>query len=345
MNKLLFLLFFSFLTIISFSQDIHFSQQGYSPLTLNPGLTGANYDLTANVNYRNQWSSVATPFQTIAASVDTRLNARKKRRKKAHIAMGLNFFNDVSGESKITTNNVNLHLASHIIMGGGHTFGAGIYAGWGQRSINPNAGQWGSQYNGEYYDPLIVSGETFNNAAFSLFDTGAGLVYTYNSGESRIAENDTKFLNIGFAAFHLNRPSYSFIQRDYEKLYMRFSGFVNGSFGIRNTRFIVEPGVYYHQQGNAREVMVGTYGRYILKQESRITSFILRTTVAVGLFYRNQDALVAKAHFEWNGLGVGVAYDFNLFNSLVALSKSRGGLEISLRWVIPDLYFKSGRIN
>lgn len=344
MNRLILLSALVFPIVLS-AQDIHFSQMGYSPLTLNPALAGANYDLQVNANYRNQWNSVAEPFQTIATSVDTRLNAKKKRQKKAHIAMGVNFFNDMAGESRITTNNVNLHFATHVMMGDGHTLGLGIYGGWGQRSINPNAGQWGNQYNGLHYDPMLSTGEVFSSSSFSLFDTGAGLLYTYNSGESRIAANDTKVINAGFAAYHLNRPGYSFLSRPEERLYIRFSGFVNGSFGVPRTHVILEPGVYFHQQGNAREILFGLYGRYIIKDESRITSFVQRTTVALGLFCRNQDALIAKAHVEWRGVGLGVAYDFNLFSSLIAMSRSRGGIELALRWVIPNLYSRSSKIR
>lgn len=327
------------------SQDIHFSQMAFSPLTLNPALTGANYALQANINYRNQWNSVAEPFQTVEASVDTRLNARGKRQKKAHLAMGINFFNDRAGEARVVTNNVNLNIAAHVVIGQGHTLGAGIYGGWGQRSLNPYAGKWGSQYNGQYYDPSAASGENFTSASFSIFDAGAGLLYTYNSQESRIAGNDSRLINVGFAAYHLNRPGYSFLDQPEERMYIRFSGFVNGSFGIRNTHLLVEPGVYFHQQGNARELLYGLYGRYILKGESRITDFVQRTTVALGIFCRNRDALIAKAHFEWNGIGLGVAYDFNLFSSLITMSRSRGGMEFSLRWVIPDLYKRSSKIR
>jgi len=327
------------------AQDIHFSQMGYSPLTLNPALAGANYDLQVNVNYRNQWNSVAVPFQTIGASVDTRLNARKKTNKKAHVAMGINFFNDMAGEARITTNNANLHIATHVMVGDGHTLGAGLYGGWGQRSIDPSAGKWASQYNGLNHDPMLSSGETFNSPTFSMFDTGAGLLYTYNSGETRIAQNDSKIINAGFAAYHLNRPNFSFLNRPEERMYIRFSGFVNGSFGVPNTHLILEPGVYYHQQGKAREVLLGMYARYIIKDESRITSFVKKTTVALGLFYRNQDALIAKAHVEWRGFGIGVAYDFNLFSDLMKVSRSRGGLELALRWVVPDLYLRSHRIH
>jgi type IX secretion system PorP/SprF family membrane protein len=319
------------------AQDIHFSQVNFSPLTLNPALAGANYDFQTYLNYRTQWNSVASPFKTVAASVDARLNSNK-RSKKAHFAMGLNFFNDQSGETRISTNNLNLTFATHVLISENHTIGAGIYAGWLQRSILPYTGKWDSQYNGMYYDPLAASGEQFQASSFSAFDAGAGIVYTFSSIEQYMRRNDSKQLNVGFAAYHVNRPKYSFLDRPDERLYVRFSAFVNGSFGIKNSRMLVEPGIYFHQQGSAREIFFGTYGRYIIKGESKITGFIKKTSVALGLFLRNQDALVTKFHFEWNGFGLGASYDVNV-SRLAQLSRARGGVELSLRWIMNDIYF------
>src|SRR5690606_32164362 len=100
-------------------QDIHFSQINHSPLTLNPGLAGANYDVQATVNYKSQWNSVASPYNTIAASADMRLNTNKRVRK-AHFALGVNFFNDQVGDSRVSTNNANLTFASHVVIDKNH---------------------------------------------------------------------------------------------------------------------------------------------------------------------------------------------------------------------------------
>lgn len=318
------------------AQDIHFSQMEFSPLTLNPALAGANYDLEANLNYRSQWNSVASPYQTFGASVDSRLNPKNKATKKAYIAAGLDFFNDRSGSSRVTTNHVNLSLATHIIMGEGSSLGLGVYGGWGQRFIDPSASTWASQYDGMHYNPSIQSGETFRSSSFNAFDVGAGMVYTYNSGSTRIGENDAKKINVGFATYHLNRPNYSFLDPTGEKQYMRFSGFINGSFGLRNTRVSIDPGIYFHQQGPAREIYLGTYVKYMIKEESHYTIFVQPFTASLGLFYRNQDALVVKAMLEWNGIGLGFAYDVNTFNTLVTASKGKGAFEFALRYLIPD---------
>lgn len=316
------------------SQDVHFSQMSYSPLTLNPGLTGANHDLQAIVNYRTQWNSVAEPFQTMAASFDMRVNPNK-RGKKGHLALGLNFFNDRAGAARVTTNNVNLNVAYHVLLSDGHTFGGGAYVGWAQRSFNPAAGKWGSQYDGMAYNGNLSSGESFNSASFHMFDAGAGIVYTFSAEEMYMSANNSTKVNAGFGVYHLNRPSFSFINQTDEKMYMRFSGFVNGAFGIGNSNLIVEPGVYYHQQGKAREILFGTYARYILQEGSRRTTNLERTSFALGAFYRNQDALIIKALFQWSGLEIGAAYDVNL-SSLTAASRARGGIEFFVRWVMPS---------
>lgn len=318
------------------AQDIHFSQMEFSPLTLNPAMAGANYDLEANLNFRSQWNSVAKPYQTVAASVYSRFNPKNKPTKKAYIAGGLDFFNDQSGSNRVTTNHVNLSFATHIILGEGSSLGLGIYGGWSQRLIDPSASTWASQYDGMQYNAALSSGEDFRNPSFNAFDVGAGMVYSYNSKNSRIGENDGKRINVGFSTYHINRPNYSFLNSSGERQYMRFSGFINGSFGVRNSRIIIEPGIYFHQQGPAREIYLGSYVKYIIKDASSYTIFVQAFTASIGLFYRNQDALVVKAMLEWNGMGLGFAYDVNTFNSLMTASKGKGAFEFALRYTIPD---------
>ncbi len=334
------------------AQDVHFSQLEYSPLTFNPALAGANNDLKVSASYRNQWQSVVTPYQTIGASFDMRLNTKVKRRrriygsnrKKVHIAIGADFFNDKAGNTRMTTNHLNIHFATHVLLGARHSLGLGIYGGYQQRSLSPAEGQWGNQYDGFKYDPNLPSGQSFGSTSFGAFDAGAGLLYSYNLGNSRTGSNDNKLINIGAAVYHVNRPKYSFINLSNEQLYMRFTGFVNASIGIYNTPFIVVPEIYYQQQENTREILLGLYWKFIVKKASRRTSFFKQTILGLGVFYRNNDALIAKALLEWNGFGLGLAYDFNLLNSLSTASNSRGGFEVALKWVIPNLN-GSGRIK
>ena len=318
------------LTNFTHAQDVHFSQMSYSPLTLNPALAGANSPLNAIVNYRTQWKSVASPYQTIAASFDARLNERK-RRKKGILAVGVNFFNDQAGSARISSTNGSLNLAYHLILDKKSTLGAGIFGGFGQRSISAADGRWESQYDGMAYNPMYASGESFMSDRFSYFDVGTGLLYTYKNSERYMTSNNQREVNAGVAVYHLNKPNYSFLSATDEQLYMRFSFFVNAIVGIENTRMSLMPAIYYQRQKTAQELLFGTYFRYMIQEESRITGYNKGSFLSLGAFYRNKDALIVKGMLEFSDYSLGVAYDVNV-SSLINVSNTRGGFEVFLKY-------------
>lgn len=321
---------FSSVAATGMAQDIHFSQMAYSPLTLNPALTGANGPLQAIVNYRTQWKSVASPYNTFGASFDARLN-ENRRQKKGIFAMGINFYNDQAGDARISTTNANIHAAYHLILDDKSKLGAGIYGGFGQRTISPGAGKWGSQFNGNEYDPNLSSGESFLSDRFSYLDVGAGAVYTYKNSERYMTSNNQKDFNIGIAMYHLSKPDYSFLNANDERLYMRFSFFANAVIGIPNSKTSIMPGIYYQRQKTAQELLIGTYFRYMIQEESRITGFNKGAFLSFGVFYRAMDAFVAKGMLEFSDYSVGFAYDVNV-STLTTVSKTRGGFELFLRY-------------
>src|SRR3954466_6657585 len=78
------------------AQDIHFSQVLETPLFLNPANTGFfNGYFRAIANYRNQWSAMGNPYQTIGISMDGGLF--KSKRRKAFMGLGFTLFNDRAG--------------------------------------------------------------------------------------------------------------------------------------------------------------------------------------------------------------------------------------------------------
>jgi type IX secretion system PorP/SprF family membrane protein len=326
------------------AQDIHFSQMAFSPLNLNPAMAGAHSPMQAIVNYRNQWRSVASPYSTINASFDARLN-ENKRYKKGYLAAGVNFFNDKSGDAKISTTTGLVNVAYHILLDGNSTLGASIYGGFGQRSFDPTAGKWGSQYDGMAYNPLLSSGETFGRQNFTYGDFGMGALYTKKLSSSTMTSYDSKEITAGLALYHLNRPSYSFIVKNDDRLYMRWSMFVNATLGIENSKYSFMPAIYYQRQGKAQELLLGSYVRYMVAEASQITGFNQATYLSFGLFYRNRDALALKTMLEWGDYTVGFAYDVNV-SSLSQVSNARGGFEIFLRYrMLGGLNGNRARIN
>ena len=62
------------ITPILNAQDVHFSQYYNTPAFVNPANVGAfNGDLRGIINYRNQWSSIDSPFETAAFSLESQL--------------------------------------------------------------------------------------------------------------------------------------------------------------------------------------------------------------------------------------------------------------------------------
>lgn len=318
------------------AQDPHFSQNDFVPAFINPALVGANHDIQANSAYRNQWNSFGEAFQTTYLSAEMRV-IPNKRIPKGYWGLGVVFTNDVAGSARMTNSAVGLNAAYHILLQEGHTFGLGVNSGFAFNSISGSNGRWASQFDGVEYNMLIPSGEQFNAATYSVFDIGAGLLYTYKKKEMYMTKNDSRQINIGASAYHLNRPQHSFVDRDVAKLPMRFVGFVQMVYGLNDTRLVLEPGAYYMQQGRARDILVGSMVKYIIQDQSARTTAYDASAVGLGLFYRNFDALVARMSYEQFGFKLSLGYDFNI-SSLARASRGFGGFEIGLRWHIDDPY-------
>jgi type IX secretion system PorP/SprF family membrane protein len=316
------------------AQDTHFSQFYMSPLTQNPALAGAVYDLQAIINYRDQWQSVAVPFTTMAASYDMRLN--KKKAKKGFWAAGLNVFSDKAGDLQMGGTQVNLTAAYHVRLNNYNTLGAGLQGGFAQRSLNYSAIKAGNQYVGGVYDSNAPTGEPTGNSAVSYADAGAGIVWTFNntSGSRNVTDNHDLRINVGAAVFHPNQPDYSFY-KDGEKLFMKFVLHGNALISFPSTNLALVPGFMYARQGPAQELYAGTMLRYKLKQDSKYTGFSKGSAFSLGAYYRAGDALAASMLMEYSNYAIGISYDVNT-SLLKTASSSRGGLEVTLRFVNPN---------
>jgi type IX secretion system PorP/SprF family membrane protein len=328
-----FILNFSFL--ISSAQDIHFSQFYMNPLAQNPAMTGANYDMQAIINFKDQWQSIGTPYRTMAASFDMRLN--KKKANAGFFAAGINIFNDKAGDSKMGTTQANLNLAYHVRLGGYHTLGAGLQGGFAQRSISYSALEWGNQYDGAKYNSTMPTGEASGSSAVAYPDFGGGVVWTYNNtaGAVKVDDNHELKANLGVSVFHPHQPKYSFEKTVTEKLYAKIVVHGNAMISLPNSNIALVPGIMYYKQGPAQEIYAGSLIRYALQQNSKYTGVKKGAAFSLGAFYRAKDAVVASFLLEYSNYALGISYDLNT-SRLTPASQGRGGIEISLRFVTPS---------
>ncbi|MCB0790772.1 MAG: PorP/SprF family type IX secretion system membrane protein [Flavobacteriales bacterium] len=305
------------------AQDVHFSQFPYAPFTVDPALTGdIPTDQRATLIYRDQWSSVGSPFRTYAAGYD--LPLLKRRLGGRYLGLGLSAYRDRAGKSEFGDTRADLGIAYGLRAGGRSNIAFGLQAGYGQRSAMLNELRWDSQFNGSGYDPTLPANEAVADASVSFFDMAAGGAWT-------MALKSGLEWTLGGAAFHLLEPQVSLYGTSHDRLYRRYV--VHGEVHWTAGRWEWMPRIYGSQQGGAREVLFGTMVERRLGTDSRYTKNLTSNAVQFGCFYRWGDAVVPSVQFEYHRmLRAMVSYDVNI-SRLHKRSSYQGGFEVGLQWI------------
>ena len=319
-----------------YAQDIHFSQFYQVPQLINPSLAGGfNGNFRAIVNFRDQWSSVA-PYKTYSIGVDGGL--LKKKLKDKYIGAGLFIYQDVAGDSRLSTTQVNLSLSSIITINKSHNIAAGLQGGFAQRKLDEADLRWGAQYDGDGYAPAIASGESgiYENHAFGDFSMGVS--WSYGKSSTNMSSNNHLGANAGIAVYHLNTPKQGL---GLEKLHREFIAHAGLNIGLKGSSLAFRPSMLYLQQGPLNEISAGGMIRHTIKEESKYTGLMKETAVLLGAYYRVGDAFIPSFMFEIANYALGISYDVNM-SSLKEATNGAGGFEISFKYVTPNP-FKYGK--
>lgn len=322
---------------VGMSQDIHFSQFRTTPLLLDPSQAGKfTGDQRAVINYRNQWRSVANPYQTYGFSFDSRLT------KKANfLAGGISIYNDKAGDINMGILLLNATLAYHIQLNRQSYFSAGIQGGMLQRSIDPSQLEFDNQYDGTGFNASLNSGEYISNPSFIQPDFSAGISYSYQTGAGNNVISNNGFrgkkVNIGISAQHVSRPNFTFLGANDQKQAFRYIAHFNTSFGINGATVAVQPSGFIAYQQGAYDVVLGAFIRHTLKEKSKYTTYSNGGSVSFGTHYRFGDAFIFTSIIELGSISLGLSYDLNV-SGLAVASNGRGGFEMSLKFVNPNPY-------
>lgn len=300
---------------ISFAQDIHFSHLNRQPLYQNPGNTGLfKGDIRLTGNWKDQWRNVTVPYSTFAAAIDGKLM-------KTGLSGGLLLFYDQVGDGTLKTLEVQGSLAKQLKLttDSVHCISVGIQVGMNYRQVNYNQFYFDNQFNGIFYDPTLPTNEVFQNASRTNFSSAAGAVYSWMPSQN-------EKLMVGIAGFNLNRPDQGFygqkVLRD-----RRLNLFATYERPLTDEIRLL-PGISLNFQGTYREFLVGSQVRYILTK--RLGNY---RAVDGGIWFRNKDAVVIRGGIAMQNWSVAVSYDTNI-SQLVPASNARGGLEISVEYII-----------
>lgn len=338
MKKILYTLVLIY-PILTWAQDPHFSQFYAAPWRLNPAMTGlidCNYRVAAI--FRGQWGEVlrnetVPMYRTYGVGLDFRTN--RGFGKNDFVGIGASFLGDQAGALKFGTYNASISLAyfKSLDQRGNHYISLGVQPEIYNQSLDFTQAQWGSQWDGSSYNPLLPSLEYFVNNNLLYFDVAAGLLYYGKFGKRTN-------LYAGFSLYHALTPNNSHLGDGSVRLPMKFTGHAGVRFPIKG-RFDLQPKVIVMSMDKSIELNIATDVRILFEERNPQGN-----NFRMGAMYRivggdnnapwrdrvmNSEAVILSAGVDYNGISAGVAYDINV-SQLLPGTRAQGAFEVALSY-------------
>ena len=325
----------------SFGQDVHFSQTAQTPLLINPAAAGV-FDGWERIiiNHRNQWLGASTQFMTTNIAADVNFG-KSKRNDKAHLGLGVQFYNDIGGDAKFGTQYGSLTLSGILPMADGHILSAGIQGGFGNRKGDISRLSFMSQWNGTQFDQTILSGEANALNTFTYADVSGGLYYVFDGGQKSFKRDADFKLQLGVSGYHLNQPKMKYITVDGDRMYRKFAfhaGFLKEFVG---SKWSINASALQFIQGPHLETILGGMLQHRFQDGTKITGNSQDAFFGFGAYFRVKDAVVPSVMVEYKGFKFGLSYDITI--SKLARAYKGGSLEFSLSFTNYDHSLFKGR--
>ncbi len=321
-KKLSLVVAFLCVSILAIAQDIHYSNFGYSPININPALTGVfPGDYRLNASYRNQWKGVPVSYSTFSVAADMRLGSSEKSLLDRRWSLGLLFNHDKAGWSQLNNSNVNLSGSYIAPLSQQDFLTAGVSTGFFQRRFSVSDLTWDDQYRFKQFDPNFTSAdeEVFNRSK-SFFQLATGLNYHHQKPNTRNA------FDLGLGIYNLNRPSVSFKNDPLYKLPVRYSVYAGTNIKISRLFDVLVEGIG-QWQGPHRELVGSIGGRLYI-----VDNMTKQIAVELGATLRGKDAWSPHVGLVYNRWKAAVNFDSN-FSQFKTASNRLGGPEISVIYI------------
>ena len=321
-----FVLFFSIRIV--HAQDIHTTQIAEHDYLYNPGLIG-NYHGNSRIQFstRSQWTNINNAFETYSFFSDFKIGVEKWKKGNLGICFAANA--DDAGDGFLKKNSFNLGLSSVIKLSNTSSLSLGFLNTYNQLTIDPSNIMWGSQFNGEYHDPNISSGENFAKNAFGYYNIATGIAFTYGKEEGYMSLYDQTHIQVGLSTYNILSPnSYNSILND--TVQQRYCLYGKGFLGIPHTRTGIMGSFLTQLQGPNLEIILGAYYRIRIKEASKITGYNKESAIALGGVWRYGDALCPGVLFEIKDYAIGISYDMTL-SKLLPATNTMGAVEVVFR--------------
>jgi type IX secretion system PorP/SprF family membrane protein len=305
---------------ISYAQDPSFSQFFSSPLNINPALTAnINSDWRLISNFRDQWIGPASPYVTGTISYDTKVQNKTMDvlEQNNYIGLGgmLMYDKAMGGVVKSTYASFNLSYNIKLVEAGDtkHRLGVGFGAIYGRRYVDFSRVDFEEQFTGYGFNTNLPTGESALSEMKPYISVSAGLLYSFSSEKTNI--------DLGIAAFHLNKPKQTFLEDKNQRLPIRQVAHANFETYL-NDRVVLNTNAIYQFQMEAKYFSVGGALGYYLGDA-------LGTLVNGGVWYWSNNAIVPYVGLAYKKFQVGVSYDVTI-SKLNQAARKPNTTEISI---------------
>lgn len=281
----------------TYAQDPQFTQFYANPLYLNPAFAGSARCPRICMNFRDEWPAIPGTFVTYSGSYDQHVDDLAG-------GIGLLVTQDQAGQATLTTTNISAMYAYQLNVTRTFTISAGFQATYHQKTVDQ------SKLNfGDMIDPR--RGFIYNTNE-QLVRTSVG-VPDFSAGILGYGRN----VFVGFSADHLTQPDESFVSGA-SPLPIKYTVHAGAMIPVNNHSLqedavIISPNVLYQQQQDFQQLDLGFY--------------VEKGPIVGGLWYRNQDAIIALIGFQKKLIKMGYSYDVTISKLTEATA---GSHEISL---------------
>lgn len=300
------------------AQDFHWSHIHLNPVYLNPAFTGfANKANRITGIYRDQWRSVPVPYSTTHASYDRKIFESEQGWR---AGIGVQLLYDKAGDGALSTFRPALNLAiGKYFNHSNQVIQIGLQGAYARKQIDFSKLSFDTQYDGVIYNPNIDPGETVAGDNAGYFDLGTGINFN-----SKLKEKGN--IDIGFSAFNLTSPAYSFLSGSEASVSPRVMAYTKADVQLGQSAWSFLPGVYFQNQGEARQTLLQSLFSVELGKK---VEDMRQTSLVFGPGYRIGDAVVGYVGMNWKDLKVGFSFDGNVSDFNVA-TRGRGAYEIAV---------------
>ncbi len=316
------------------AQDPSFSQFFASPLNINPALTGdINGKWRVITNYRKQWNGLGNPYNTGTLSADTKifqnLPANYKDENTRIAIGGMMMFDETMGGA-LKSNYASLNIAGNIRIasvdgyqsttsglghlskfkreeGAEHRIGVGLGIIYGNKRLDITKLNFAEQFNGSGFDTNLPTGEGALSDMKPYISASAGVLYSF--------VGTTGNLDIGFSAFHFNKPKQSLLSDPNQFLATRYVGHANVEAIVSGNFLVNANGIYQYQSGASYFSVGGALGYYLPTYNGH------DMLINAGVWYWSNNSVIPYVGFSYGNFQVGLTYDITTSQLTAAVKR------------------------